>query len=239
MELTITGIRRYPVKAMGGESLETVELDHRGLLGDRWYAVTDQDGRLASGKDGSRFRRHDAVFDYAAHTHGESVWVVGPDGSWQVGQPELNDELSRVFGVPVEVKAERGVPHFDGGEVSIIGSATLEWMAQQWGINADPRRLRANLVLDTQEPFVEETWVGQELAIGPTLGSSVCLVVERRIPRCRTVDLDQDGAHAEGRMLKLLGRHRELCAAVYARVAAPGSISQGDSVWAAGPTASS
>ena len=43
-------IRRYPVKSMAGESLPTVEVDARGLVGDRWYAVVDGDGKLSSGK---------------------------------------------------------------------------------------------------------------------------------------------------------------------------------------------
>ncbi|WP_120003851.1 MOSC domain-containing protein [Nesterenkonia muleiensis] len=225
MELSIRSIRRYPVKSMGGESLSTVEVDPRGLAGDRWYAVTDQDGKLASGKNGTRFRRHDAVFGYSASTYGTSVQITGAGCTWAVGEPELNDELSGVFGVPVTVRAESAVPHYDGGAVSLIGSATLDWMVERWGVNADPRRLRVNLVLATEEPFVEETWAGCELAVG-----EVRLEVERRIPRCRMIDINQDGAEAEGALLKLLGEHRELCAAVYAGVVAPGSISSGDPV---------
>lgn len=49
-------IRRYPVKAMGGESLESVAVDARGLAGDRAYAVVDADGKLATGKHSQRFR---------------------------------------------------------------------------------------------------------------------------------------------------------------------------------------
>lgn len=238
MELPITSIRRYPVKAMGGESLQSVGIDERGLVGDRWYAVTDQDGKLASGKDGSRFRRHDAVFNYSAQTRDAAISVTGPHGSWTVGEPDLDEELSAAFEASVSVSAEAGIPHYDGGSVSIIGSATLEWMANQWGLNADPRRLRVNLVLDTQEPFVEETWTGQDLDIGPGLQQAVRLSVERRVPRCRTIDLNQDGAEADGRLLKLLGQHRELCAAVYAGVVVPGSISVGDTVRVAAPATS-
>lgn len=234
MELSITSIRRYPVKAMGGEALSVADADQRGLVGDRWFAVTDQAGKLASGKNGTRFRRHDAVFDYTAQTEGDAVRVSGPNGRWDVAEPALQEELSAVFGVPVEVKAESTVPHYDGGPISLIGSATLEWMAQQWGINADPRRLRVNLVLQTREPFIEETWMGQMLTIGGESDSTV-LTVERRIPRCRTVDLHQDGAEAEGHLLKLLGQHRELCAAVYARVVVPGRITVGDAVRVGSP----
>jgi uncharacterized protein YcbX len=50
-------IRRYPVKAMGGESLDSVQVEARGVLGDRRYAVVDGDGKLASGKHSRRFRR--------------------------------------------------------------------------------------------------------------------------------------------------------------------------------------
>ncbi len=52
-----------PVKSMGGEALEAVRLDVRGLEGDRWYAVEDADGHFASGKSTRRFRRRDPVFD--------------------------------------------------------------------------------------------------------------------------------------------------------------------------------
>ncbi|NDK32682.1 MOSC domain-containing protein [Nesterenkonia haasae] len=229
MELTVNSIRRYPVKAMAGESLTSVQVDQRGLVGDRWYAVTDEEGKLASGKDGSRFRRHDAVFDYGAETDDATVKVTGPHGTWHVGEPALSEELSAVFGASVSVNAESHVPHYDGGPVSIIGSATLNWMGQQWGINADPRRLRVNLVLQTQEPFVEETWMDQHLDIGSGPEEMVRLAVQRRIPRCRTIDLNQDGAEAEGRLLKLLGKHREMCAAIYAGVVVPGVIAVGDS----------
>ncbi|TLP78959.1 MOSC domain-containing protein [Nesterenkonia sphaerica] len=236
MEHTVVSIRRYPVKSMGGESLVAVELDSRGLAGDREYAVRNQEGKLASGKNGSRFRRYDAVFDYTARTREGTVWVAGGTGTWVVGDPDLNRELSRAFGAPVEVTAESDAPHFDGGAVSVIGTATLQWMAQQWGIHADPRRLRVNLLLQTEEPFIEETWIGHSLAIGATREGAAEVVMEEKIPRCRTVDVDQDGTRAAGRMLPLLGRYRELCVAVYARVSVPGRIAQGDRVWLGEPS---
>ena len=66
-------IRRYPVKSMAGESLDEVDLEPRGVVGDRWYAVVDGDGKLASGKHSHRFRRRDAVFDFAARTTSDGV----------------------------------------------------------------------------------------------------------------------------------------------------------------------
>ncbi len=62
--MNLAEIRRYPVKSMGGESMRSVDLDTRGLVGDRWFSVVDADGKLASGKNSRRFRRYDAVFEY-------------------------------------------------------------------------------------------------------------------------------------------------------------------------------
>ena len=78
--------------------------------------------------------------------------------------------------------------------MSLVGTATLAWCADRWGVTADPRRLRVNVVVSTDEPFVEETWVGQEIACGDAR-----LRVVERVPRCRTVDVHQDGARAQGR----------------------------------------
>lgn len=222
---TVRSIRRYPVKAMGGEALEHVRLDRRGLVGDRWYAVTDDDGYLASGKDSRRFRRRDAVFEHRARTTDEGVVVSGPGGSWMVGDPELDAALSARTAVPVRVLPEGTLPHQDGGAVSLVGSATLDWCRKRLGVDADPRRLRVNLVLTTQEPFVEETWVGQDLDV-----SEVRIRVVERVQRCRTVDVAQDGVAAEARWLRALGAERDLCLAVYADVLTPGRVAVGDAV---------
>ena len=85
--MNVVEIRRYPVKAMAGESLESVSVsvDPRGLVGDRRFAVLDDDGRMATGKDSRRFRRRDAVFDFRATSTTEGVRVEGHGGSWLVG----------------------------------------------------------------------------------------------------------------------------------------------------------
>lgn len=225
MTITVLGLRRYPVKAMGGEDLASVDVDSRGLVGDRLYAVEDADGHFVCGKDSRRFRRHDEVFDYAAHTTSSQVMVRGADGEWPVGDPELDATLSARMGVPVRVLAEQGVPHQDAGSVSLVGTATLAWCAERWGIDADPRRLRVNIVVATTEPFVEESWVGRSVAIG-----TVELAIVERIERCRTIDVSQDGSAARGRWLKPLAAERDMCAAVYADVARPGLLGVGDQV---------
>ncbi|MFF2388222.1 MOSC domain-containing protein [Agromyces sp. NPDC058104] len=226
MTFPLRSIRRYPVKAMGGEALTEVQLDARGLPGDRGFAVADDDGKFASGKNTRRFRRRDAVFAYAASTMTDgSVRVQREASVWLVGEAELDADLTELMGANVRVIPEGDVSMQDGGQISIVGTASLAWCAEHFGIDADPRRLRVNLVVETDEPFVEETWLGQEI----TVGDARLRVVER-IERCRTVDVAQDGTTAEGRLLKPLTKAREMSLAVYAEVVEPAVIRVGDPV---------
>lgn len=228
MPSTVTALRRYPVKAMGGEELSTVDLDARGIVGDRWFAVTDGDGRLASGKDTRRFRRRDAVFDYAARTVDGRVRIrtVEPGGpEWAVDDLALAAELSATIGVPVTVQPERETPHQDAAGLSLVGSATLRWCAERFDDVGDPRRLRANIVVSTDDPFVEESWVGQQVDIG-----SATIDVTERVVRCRTIDLAQDGVVPRGRWLAGLATDRDVRVAVYAEVVSPGRIRTGDAL---------
>lgn len=211
---------------MGGEELSAVVLDERGLAGDRWYAVEDENGHFASGKNTRRFRRRDAVFNYAATTtEAGDVAVTRGSGVWKMGDPTLDDELSRAMGTRVRVTPEAAVPHQDMGAVSLIGTATLDWCAERFGIAADPRRLRVNIVFSTHEPFVEERWGGSAISVG---GATLRIV--ERVPRCRMIDIAQDGVVADGRWLKPLARERDMFLAMYADVMASGMISIGDSV---------
>lgn len=224
--MELVGIRRYPVKAMGGEELGSVVIDGRGLVGDRLLAVTDDEGRFASAKSTRRFRRRDAVLQFAARTETDgTVVVTGAGGERRVGDPALDEVLADATGATVRVAAEGAVPHQDMGAVSLVGTATLAWCARRWGGTADVRRLRANLLVATEEPFAEEAWVGRDLRCG-----TARLRVVERVPRCRTVDLDQDGAVAEGRWLARATAERDGFLAVYADVVAPGTVRLGDDV---------
>jgi uncharacterized protein len=217
-------IRRYPVKSMGGESLEVVEIDSRGLAGDRWYAVVDGDGKLASGKHTHRFRRRDAVFRFASRTTPEGVRVTGPGGEWAVGDAALEDVLTEAMGDAVRVLPEAATPHQDEGEVSLVGTASLDWCREHLGVDADRRRIRPNLVVDTSEPFVEETWTGL-VSVG-----TARLRFDKRIPRCRMVDIAQEGLPPEGGWLKALTETREMSLGIHLTVVAPGTVRVGDEV---------
>ncbi|OUZ12182.1 hypothetical protein BHE97_03055 [Aeromicrobium sp. PE09-221] len=219
----MAALRRYPVKAMGGESLRKVDLDDRGLVGDRWFAVTDDDGRFAALKNTRRFKRRDRVVDYRASTTADTVVVACAEDRWRVGDPALDEHLSTRLGTRVRVTAEDTAPHQDGGAVSLIGSATLQWCAERWGPAGDARRLRANIVVETSVPFEEEDWVGSTVRIG-----TAALHIVERVRRCRVIDVAQDGVVPQASWLKELGRERDLLLAVYADVTGRGVIALGD-----------
>lgn len=220
----VTSLRRFPVKAMGGEALDTVALDGRGLVGDRAYAVRDASGRLASGQNTRRLVRREGVYGYAARTADAGVEVSGPGGTWSVGDAALDRALSIDLDAAVTVATETDVQHLDDGAVSLIGTATLDWCARELGVDADVRRLRANIVVATSEPFEEETWSG-EVRVGDAV-----LRPAGRIVRCRIIDLAQDGVETPTRWLKPLGAQRDLRLAIYLDVVEPGLISAGDLV---------
>ena len=226
MTSSVSALRRFPVKSMGGEALEVATFDRRGIEGDRWYAVEDAEGRFASGKDTRRFRRRDAVFDYRAATTADgSVLVSHGEHSWVVGDPSCDRHLSQAMGSPVRITAEAEVPHQDMGAVSIVSTASLAWCAERWGGSQEARRLRANVVVAAQEAFVEEQWLGREIALG-----SVRLRVVERAPRCRMIDIAQDGVVPGQPWLRALGRERGPFLAVYAEVTCPGTVAVGDQV---------
>jgi len=220
---TLLEIRRFPVKAMGGEPLRSVEVDVRGLVGDRAYAVVDRDGKLASGKHSRRFRRRDEVFEFASRTTADGVRVSGRGGEWAAPGDEIDQVLSDAMGDPVRVLPETTTPYFDAGHVSMVGTASLAWCAEHLGVDADFRRIRPNLLIATQEPFVEESWALVEIG-------EVRLTPVERIERCRMIDIAQEGLPREGRWLKALTQAREMNLGVYADVSRPGALAVGDEV---------
>lgn len=232
-ETVVTAIFRYPVKAMGGEELGAVDVDARGLVGDRGWALHEADGLLSTGKNGRRFRRRDGVFELCASlpegAGDHAPRVVLPGGAVVVGgTPEADAALAAHVGAPVRLCPESHPgEHYDDAPVSLVGTATLAAAGDLTGAGGplDVRRFRANLLLDTTEPFVEEAWVGRVFAVG-----GVVLEGIGRVTRCRMVDVAQVGLPARRGVLRALGAERDARLAIYARVVRPGRIAVGDAV---------
>src|SRR5438045_4211755 len=120
MSGTVIELWRYPVKSLRGEQLDEAELDERGFLGDRLYAVTDSDGKLGSGKTSTRFRRLDGLFDLRS-TGIDPPLVTLPDGrELPAGDPALDAFLTDRYGDTLTVARETTVMHHDAAPLHLL-----------------------------------------------------------------------------------------------------------------------
>jgi uncharacterized protein len=130
----VVSIWRYPVKSMIGEELNSSYLTERGLMGDRVYAIIDQEtGKVASAKNPMKWGKlfdFRAVFIDSLETVEKipPVRITLPDGS-QVfsNQDEIDRTLSNVLGREVSVmKANLEKPSYEEYWPDIEGLAQRE-----------------------------------------------------------------------------------------------------------------
>ncbi|MCX4748368.1 MOSC N-terminal beta barrel domain-containing protein [Kitasatospora sp. NBC_01287] len=219
---------RYPVKSTAGERLSEVAVDDRGLAGDRLYAVRDGEGRFGSGKNTRRFRRMDGLLR------------LGSRLGRRLDGPELLDPLGRTVADPdaflraylqredVGLAREDAVSHFDQLPVSLLTTATLDWVREAVPTAlVDERRFRPNILLRTPpgtRPFVEDDWLGREAA----LKSGARLRFVRSSERCVMATAAQPGLPHAPEILRVLAKEHDNRLDALAMVSAPGLLRVGD-----------
>lgn len=221
----VAALWRYPVKSMLGEQCAAVEVDARGVRGDRAFAVRDAAGKLGSGKDTRRMRRLDGLFSHAARGEGDSVEVLFPDGRWLSGNhPSIDAELSRSLGTQVQLAREHDVQHFDASPIHLLTTAALAWLrAQLPGSRIDERRFRPNILVETPGTAqVEQAWLGRMLRIGP-----VVLRVTDACERCAMTTFAQAGLPFDPLVLRCLAQQADQLFGAYAEVLEGGTIAAG------------
>ena len=106
----VVSIWRYPVKSMLGEELNSSYITEHGLIGDRVYALIDEEtGKTVSAKNPSKWGK---LFDFRSAfmdpppvvDNIPPVRITFPDGT-QIfsNQNEMNDALSKVLGREVKL----------------------------------------------------------------------------------------------------------------------------------------
>lgn len=128
-------------------------------------------------------------------------------------------QLSEVFTYylrrPVQlVRAQRNVVY--GQTLTIIGTASLEELGARTGLPLVQQagRFRASLLVETDEPFIEETWAGQIVqVIGENLARDYTLTIGEPVPRCAVIDFNPTTGIKDARLLKTLTGYRSRNAA--------------------------
>jgi uncharacterized protein YcbX len=222
----VVSVHRYPVKSLLGEDLASIELDGRGVAGDRVWSVRTAVGKIGSGKNTRRFAAVPRLLELRAVTNGDGVDIALPNGAvLDIRAAELARRLSEHCGQPLTLASETNTSHFDDGPVSLIGLASVDALSTTRGQPIDRARFRPNIVVDTDMAFAEEQWIGRRVAVGGAV-----LEVTMASPRCVMIDMATADLPAQPGNLTAIGRLNNACLGVIARVVRPGVVSVGDGV---------
>ena len=225
----VTQLWRYPVKSMLGEECASLEVQTRGVTGDRLFAIRDTNGKFGSGKSTRRFRQINGLFGFQAVYAGAVPVIRFPDGRTMRGDhPDMHTALSHTLGQPVTLTREASISHLDAGPVHLLTTAALAWLqAILPDVDADARRFRPNLVIDVPGATqVERGWLGKVLSVG----DAVRLRVSAATERCGMVAFAQGELPYDARLLRCITQEAARHFGVYADVLVPGRITRGDSV---------
>jgi uncharacterized protein YcbX len=221
----IISLHRYPVKSLLGEELSEL-VDARGVVGDRGWSVRTETGKIGSGKNTRRFASVPGLLQLRSRHDGDRPVVVFPDGtSTPVDSSEAAARVSSVVGSAVTLAKETSLSHFDDGPVSLIGTASLAAVSHEVRSEVSSERFRANIVVRTSVPFVEEQWIGGTVRLGSAL-----LAVEMESPRCVMLDAATVDMPAAPGLLPAVGAANHGRLGVIGRVVAPGRIAMGNAV---------
>ena len=251
----VESLWRYPVKSMRGEELDEMFVGYAGVYGDRLFAFASSANAngfpFFTGRDQrqmiryrARFRnpekaarpvnlsdaeKHNATPLYAA-PNDLMVDIETPDGkTFAINDPALIDNLRENIDEKHQLtllRSDKAIT--DCRPLSIFAVQSAKTLGEETGMSVDKRRFRANVYLDLNSSwgFVEDTFVGKTLRIGPKV---VVSVVERD-PRCMMITLDPDTAEKSPAILKAVAQAHEGMAGVYGAVLAEGMIRKGDSI---------
>jgi uncharacterized protein YcbX len=225
----IDAIWRYPVKSLGGERLESADVDERGIEFDRAWSIFDPatDLTLTARREPRLLFLTATIVDGRPRITTEQGDDLSSDealGAW-LGRPVELRSVSDgpgTFENPVDVDNETDWIQWQSAGLSFHdGRSTVSFVSRSSMRVWDERRFRINLVVD--EP-------GDDDAIGQLSVGSAALTVRKPIERCVMVTRAQPGIERDLQVLKTIIRERDNKLGVGATVSQSGRIAVGDDV---------
>lgn len=222
--LSLSQIRRYPIKSMAGERLTHSEITSQGVPHDRRWALVDTDsGGVLSAK------RFPQLMRCSARMENESVADIRlpNDVSIRTDDDEVHELLSEFVERPVALR--QGNDHFDVKSLMLMTCAGIRLLtALLPKTTMSVERFRPNLLLDDNkqsDEALELNWVDRTFSLGESRlkGFAEC-------PRCAMVTHGFQNVEREPKILELLMRMTGGDLGLYVDVLEPGNLSVGDPI---------
>jgi uncharacterized protein YcbX len=222
--LDVVTVGFAPVKGTRHLPQPEARFDTDGPIGDRAYCLVDVERREVL-----KTIRNPTLVAVVARVVGNGLELTLPTGETAAGPAtstgetvtceywgrpvplELTDGphaalCSAYLGRPVRLaRAPRGGVVF-GDQITVVTTASLRDLGERVDVPdlvAEAGRFRATFVVDTDEPYTEESWLGREVTLG---GLRLRLGIP--IPRCGVIDHDPTTGVRRGRLLKTLAGYR-------------------------------
>lgn len=240
-----------PVRSLGLEHRDEIEVTERGVAEDRRFFVIDAENRLVDQLTAASMVQVRSWTDPDATT----LRLTFPDGRVIEGPVELGEPIETpihgrtgvgrvVIGAWAEalgaflhrdvriVRCDRPGGTRAGNPTSIISDGSLRQLAMHADVpDVDGRRFRMLIELDDAAPHEEDSWIGQDIEIGTAV-----LRITLQDARCAMTTHDPDTGERDLDTLRTLIDYRGLRDGKYADfgvlgdVIRPGTIRLGDTV---------
>jgi GntR family transcriptional regulator / MocR family aminotransferase len=254
--IEVTRLYRYPIKGLSAQPLARVALDAgKPFPHDRVFAlarpgapIDSEDPKWAKKGLFVMLMLDENLAKVATSLDLETMRLTVAEGNREVASAQLSDQADRaeieslfwrllptLSAPPVLVRSRGG--HFmdkPDNVISLINLATVRSLEQQWGVDIDPLRFRANIYIDGARPWEEFDWVGKEIRIGDAV-----FAVDRKNGRCGATNVNPTTARRDldiPSSLRATFGHKNL--GVYLIVRDGGEVAVGNSVLAPRSTVS-
>jgi len=225
----VVGLWRYPVKSMGPEALDVVDVSWFGLAGDRRWAfvrddATQSDFPWLTIRERNDMNHYIPSFVDPSRPDKSPTTVRTPSGNTlDIADPSLSTELypqgARV------IKQQRGI--FDTFPLSLITTQTIATLSENVGTQLSVERFRPNFLIEAIDdtPYPEDNWIGCILRIG-----NLRMRVDKRDGRCVVITIDPITTERNPEILRRVVSDRQGCLGVYGTTVEPGAVAVNDDV---------
>jgi uncharacterized protein YcbX len=220
---TVLSLHRFPVKSMGGERVESLTLDKRGIQGDRRHAVWLRGGRRLTARVAPKM----LCWQAAANGSGAPL-VTAPDGREYRGwDKELELAVGAYLDREVALVQDPEGLHDVQGTVLVTVEGSRRRLEEELGMPLDVRRFRTNIHVDLPdaEPFAESGWEGRQITIG-----DATFAIDHPCDRCAITIHDPDTLDPSPDVLRVINAEHDTFFGFRAKALDGARIAVGDGV---------